>query len=181
MVTLFVFVIRAITQYFRAFTVFTNLSWRVSELPFVWDLFWWRVVLLFGVFGDMRATVFEVRSTEGKWPTRLLVRWLPVCRGLDRSDVAGVRARSGRAAVTAATGLERAMFDAEAGCHDSAWIGGADEVAAVSNMASLSSSLQNTHIFQGYSGTFDLYIWIYTVRSTTYCLTFSSLFCSKPD
>lgn len=35
MVTLFVFVIRAITQYFRAFTVFTNLSWRVSELPFV--------------------------------------------------------------------------------------------------------------------------------------------------
>lgn len=42
-------------------------------------------------FGDIWATVFEVRSTEGKWPTRPLVRWLPVCRGLEPVDVAGVR------------------------------------------------------------------------------------------
>lgn len=71
-----------------------------------------------GYFGEMWATVFEVRSTEGKWPNRLLVRWLPVCRGLERADVAGVRDRGHRRAVTTTTGLEWKIFDVKPRCHN---------------------------------------------------------------
>lgn len=63
-----------------------------------------------GYFSEMWAAVFEVRSTEGKWPNRLLVRWLPVCWGLERADVAGVRARGHRRAVTTTTGVEWKIF-----------------------------------------------------------------------
>ncbi len=76
-------------------------------------------------FGDIWATVFEVRSTEGKWPTRPLVRWLPVCRGLGPVDVAGVRGydRTVTSSLTASTGrrLQWKIFDAYACYYGSKW------------------------------------------------------------
>lgn len=60
---------------FRPLTALTILSLGVSNSVLACvTLVLMRAALLFGVLGDMRATVFEVWSTEGKRPTRLLVR-----------------------------------------------------------------------------------------------------------
>lgn len=80
------------------------LSLLLAEEVFVWELWWEYNVTLWG-FGDIWAAVIEVKSTGGKWQTRLLVRWLPVCWGLGPVDVAGVGAYDHIVTVSTRTGI----------------------------------------------------------------------------
>lgn len=73
----------------RVFTPSLPCCSRAEER--VWSVCKGVTVLCYWSGPDIWTCAFEVRTMQGKWPTRPLVRWLPACGGLSEVEVAGVR------------------------------------------------------------------------------------------